>query len=65
MTALLVLSECLSARSARDLTSPEVSGGGKTARDAMLRRLGWVVLLWLARRGWGLWQRRRAARAAR
>ena len=24
-----------------------------------------TVLLWLARRGWSLWQRRRAARAAR
>jgi hypothetical protein len=30
----------------------------------MIRRLRWIVLLWLARRGWEILQRRRAARAA-
>jgi hypothetical protein len=31
----------------------------------MLRRLRWIVILWLARRGWEILQRRRAARATR
>jgi hypothetical protein len=29
----------------------------------MLRGFRLVVLMWLARRAWNLWQRRRAARA--
>jgi hypothetical protein len=33
--------------------------------EVMIRRLRWVVLLWLARQGWEFVQRRRAARATR